>query len=71
MKINLNDNVRIRLTDLGRKKLKDNGRYQFLEEDADGWSEWQLWDVMSTFGPSMTLGFEIPLETTIEVSGVV
>jgi hypothetical protein len=37
------------------------------KEDAEGWSEWQLWVLMQEFGPHMGLGFLAVIETEIEV----
>jgi hypothetical protein len=38
-----------------------------LQEDADGWSEWQMWDVMSTLGEGMKLGAKCTFETNIQI----
>lgn len=38
-----------------------------IDEDAEGWSEWQLWDLMHVFGPHMQMGAEVPFETEIEI----
>lgn len=35
-------------------------------EDSDGWSSWQLWNLMQELGPHIYIGCEIPFETTIE-----
>jgi repressor LexA len=73
MEINLNDKVRVKLNDLGReihkKENDDHPEYQPPEEDENGWSEWQLWTLMRTFGPHMNLGVKVPFETTIELKG--
>ena len=79
MKINLNDLVFIQLTDFGRKILKDqhNDFYKSLgldrpylepQEDSEGWSKWQLWDIMHRFGNYMSVGFhEVPFKLTIKI----
>ena len=78
MKFNINDSVRVRLTDHGRAILLqaqldnlERGRPACLSalptEDADGWSKWQLWDLMQTFGNWMGVGKKIPFETTIDL----
>jgi len=81
MKFNINHKVRVRLTDAGRKILadaRDNlcrsypnikglSRYPLADEDAGGWSQWQLWDLMARFGPHMRLGGPMLFETTIEI----
>ena len=43
-------------------------KYRPPKEDSDGWSEWQLWDLMSLYGPHITLGAALPFETTIEIA---
>ena len=77
---NVNDYVRVRLTDRGRQIHRENFRklnatlvlhadikYTPPPEDADGWSEWQMWDLMSTFGEHMWLSCEPPFGTDIQV----
>jgi len=74
IRININDEVRVRLTDKGRAILVNNHirllpHQQFVppEEDAGGWSTWQLWRLMQEFGESMHNGCEVPFETEIEI----
>lgn len=78
MKININDNVRVKLTDTGREVLKKNhnllnkrtgAHLPYLPpiEDADGWSTWQLWSLMRDFGPHIYNGCRIPFETEIKI----
>jgi DNA-binding MarR family transcriptional regulator len=76
MKFNVNNCVRVRLTDKGREILRQNhdalwkGRREYtptVTEDEDGWSKWQLWALMQEFGPHMWLGGVVPFETEIEV----
>jgi hypothetical protein len=63
---NINDHVFIRLTELGKKYVKETcGRLP--SEDGDGWSQWQLWDVMSTFGEHIHLGCEPLFQTNIRI----
>lgn len=75
---NLNNKVRVKLTDHGRAVLevehskfwREAGRtmpYTPPKEDADGWSEWQLWQLMSTLGGHLGLGFAKVMETTIQL----
>jgi len=58
---NLNNKIRVKLTDAGRQAHKANhesfwklhGRtieYMPPNEDQDGYSEWQLWSFMAAFG---------------------
>jgi len=57
MMFNVNNTVRVQLTPFGRERYREDykeltKRYpeSLPSEDADGWSEWQLWDLMATFG---------------------
>ena len=78
MKLNINDKVHVKLTDYGRRKLKEDHEKFFSgnldkfphrpkEEDENGWSEWQLWSLMHDLGPYLVLGFEPPFEPEIEI----
>jgi hypothetical protein len=85
MKFNVNDTVRVRLTDLGRKTLAvlradENAKIKarFPEVDAlqplavpevEGWSEWVLWEVMATFGEFCGNGSPLMFETEMELIG--
>ena len=80
MKFNINNHVRVKLTDHGRAtlrahwedlastfpKVKARG-YTPPNEDADGWSRWQLWVLMETFGPIMGITMTNAFETEIEI----
>lgn len=74
MKFNINDYVRVRLTDHGRlidttnrrefQKVLDarsdhNNLVPALKEEG-GWSKWEFWSLMERFGPHMGLGREVP-----------
>lgn len=74
---NANHTVRVQLTDHGRElrqqawtALMDGiagWSYRPKEEDADGWSEWQLHELMSEFGSEMTMGNpRLPFAMTIQ-----
>lgn len=78
---NLNDAVRVRLTDHGRALLKRQhdelsyhteqrgGRplvYVPPQEDAEGWSRWQAWDLFARLGPALGPGSE-PMHMGIEL----
>jgi len=79
MKFNINNNVRVRLTKEGkewhRKYWKDfwesidqpDREYHPPKEDADGWSEWQLWILMETFGTVIGMGNDMMFETEIDI----
>lgn len=78
LSFNINDDVYVKLTDLGRKIHRQNfdaimagSNFQYFppNEDEDGWSKWQLWDLMSQFGSHISMGFKmIPFETTIKLN---
>jgi hypothetical protein len=80
---NVNDTVRVQLTTKGRVVHRENHRQSFMgysaawierncpykapDEDAQGWSEWKLWDLMHEFGREMYMGNDPPFKTTIEL----
>lgn len=78
---NINSKVKIKITDAGKDILdKENAelkkQYPRIDfgtapakpESHDGWQEWQLWEVMSTFGPYMCNGALPPFETDIVIN---
>jgi hypothetical protein len=77
--MNLNDTVYVKLTDYGRELMLKNydalwaGRavppYKFNlpQEDADGFSRWQLWALMQEFGPHICLGMRHPFDLIIRL----
>lgn len=77
---NSNGYVRVRLTDKGRevirrdiRRLKGhaphiNWKYLMPTEDAEGRSEWQLWQLMERFGNYVGNGEDLVFETDIEIS---
>lgn len=76
---NLNHAVCVRLTEHGRLHHRNHWRamfetlgadedyirkhYNAPQETEDGWSEWQLWDLMSNFGEAMHMAPPVPFET--------
>lgn len=81
VEFNINDYVFVRLTDTGRNELrrqraelvaglKPRAREMFtgdgVPEEDDGWSRWQLWDLMARLGHLNRMGFKGPFETTIK-----
>lgn len=77
--INLNDKVRVRLTDIGREHHRkrheeifapfgDQYPYTPPKTDADGWSEFQHWELMHDFGSVVGLGMNVPFETAIQIA---
>jgi len=75
IKFNINQTVCVKLTSHGKQILKDidasrnlPARYTKMpNESLLGYSEWQLWDLMQTFGPHVGLGLPEPFETAIEL----
>lgn len=78
MRFNVNNYVRVKLTDIGRDALRKEHEnlYRLFDkvpeylppkEDADGWSEWQLWDLMNKLGPHCRNGAHVPFSTEIEI----
>lgn len=79
LRFNINEYVRVKLTPRGRaihRAQHDDLSARFPSakftysapvEDADGWSQWQAWTLMETFGQHVGMGFELPFETTIEI----
>lgn len=80
MTFNINDKVKVQLTELGRKILDDQHRAlearfpavkQFgrhdPKDDSDGWSEWQLWELMNKFGGHFGNGRPLPFHTIIRI----
>jgi len=74
--MNINDHVWVKLTQLGRD-MHRNDHEQFLRRcpqvklayaaptETDGWSRWQLWNLMHLFGPFCYMGAELPFATEI------
>lgn len=70
--INLNDNVRFKLTDLGREiyyhqcdDLIAKGvqiRPKYPEEDADGYASMQLWEFVELYGPHIGMARQNVIE---------
>jgi len=77
LSLNINDHVRVKLTDAGRAVHKANHERLFAtanfkidyvapKEDENGWSTWQMWKLMGEFGAYMTQGnMHLPFETDI------
>lgn len=67
VRFNINDYVRVQLTDKGRQLHRERHERLFGEhfaqlpyippkEDADGWSRWQLWALMEELGGHCHIG---------------
>lgn len=56
-KFNINQSVRLKVTEEGEKIYKNFlGDPKAEIRDAEGWTKLPLWDAMRIFGPSMKLG---------------
>ena len=78
MRYNINGIVHVQLTDVGRKEL-DRQAVEFLKEhphvsefakyveDNEGWSPWQMWDLMSRLGHLCGNGLPAPFDTIIKM----
>jgi hypothetical protein len=75
---NINSTVKVRLTDYGKELHKkqwedfwssfgklDKNPYKPLETDADGYCEFQMWDLMEKFGSHCGVLKEVAFETVI------
>lgn len=79
MMLNINSIVRVQLTDKGRTLLKADFerflaenpsmrlQYEPPEEDVNGWSQFQMWQLMSKFGSHFTDGADLCFNTVIEI----
>jgi hypothetical protein len=79
MLFTINDYVKVKLTPAGHEYLQQDHielyasigvpipDYRKPAEDADGWSSWQLWDLMSRFGKHIRMGAVAPFELDIEI----
>jgi hypothetical protein len=75
MRFNINHCVRVKLTQMGRnqhrawhqQEYKGLCEYHPPREDAEGWSEWQLWVLMKELGQFLSWGPDQPIETEIEI----
>lgn len=73
LSINMNDKVKVKLTSTGIRLLRvelSNSPTLFemyTKIDTDGYSEFQLWELMSFFGKSVYNGCETPFQTDIKI----
>ena len=81
-KFNMNNSVKVKLNDIGHAELKRqhdalysemNIDREYVERsiDSDGYSSFQMHDLMNTFGHMMVMGCKTPFETlSIKVAEV-
>jgi len=79
MKFNLNDHIKVQLTDTGRAVHRVEHAKRFWgcdaklfpymppEEDEAGWSRWQMWEFMVRFGSHISMSGDLPVMTDIEI----
>lgn len=76
-KANLNDIVRVKVTEEGEKVFTKFHEDLFLphhpdwvpelKRDEDGWSSFHLWEFANIFGSSLYNGCKVPVETAFEL----
>jgi hypothetical protein len=76
---NVNSYVRVKLTDVGRQHLRQwhkelfshypPGKYEYTppDEDVDGYTRFQLWELMAQLGSKCMNGGPVPFWTTIKL----
>ena len=73
---NINEQVKVKLTEAGIDELRrqhdelnrvfPNAKLPFtLNTDEEGYTSFQMWDLMSRLGGKMSFHFQIPFETNI------
>lgn len=71
IEINLNDTVYVKLSKKAHEAIKQDHEQLFRwvyippKEDAEGWSKWQLWDLMQRIGPHIRFDGREPIIATI------
>lgn len=74
--VNLNHTIRFRILPRGAdayvKHFRDFGAEPlpistYFKTDAEGWSETQIWNFCAIFGPVMGMGFDPPVDTSVEI----
>lgn len=77
MKFNINGYVKVQLTDYGRRVHEDDWydllghvpslTYRPPAEDEEGWSKWQMWNLMQSFGEHIGMAREPVFRSDIEI----
>lgn len=79
IKFNINDNVYVKLTNEGKRAYQEyRSKYDLnalgikapTVKKENGYSVFQMWEVMQIFGPYIYMGCPVPFETEIKL-GVV
>lgn len=79
---NINSHVRVKVTEhgfavmdaadealnrlLGSRLPHRSPRIRVEQAEGNGWSRWQMWDLMQTFGSAVGMGRDVPFETAVE-----
>ncbi|WP_208952384.1 hypothetical protein [Rahnella sp. ChDrAdgB13] len=74
--VNINNYVKVKLNEFGLSVMKSNREelqrmapslpdFTPPSTDSDGYSKFQLWSLMETFGPIIHLGCELPFDSEI------
>ena len=71
-KSNLNDYIKVKLTEYGRKIYRSSFVCLGLPEpninvDEEGYTRFQMHDFINTFGEYIHIGCEMPCEPTIQI----
>jgi hypothetical protein len=66
IKFNINNYVKVKLTPMGKEILKET-YFENIAEDDNGWSRWQLWELMLIFGKHLHMGLDNPFEIEIKL----
>lgn len=64
-KFNVNDFVKIKLTDYGKELLESGKLRAHVPRKENGFYVLQLWELMNVFGEHVGNGCKIPFETAI------
>jgi hypothetical protein len=69
---NLNDYIKVKLTEFGRKIYRSSFVSLGLPEphinvDEDGYTRFQIHDFINVFGEHFHIGCELPCETNIQI----
>ena len=80
MDFNINESVKVKLNDFGKALLKNERaalRERFpkldpdplvnMRTDAEGYTSFQLWDLMKRFGSHIGLGLPLPFDAVIKI----
>ena len=71
-KSNLNDYIKVKLTEYGKKIYRDSFVSLGLPEprinvDEEGYTRFQMHVFINTFGEYIHMGHELPCETTVQI----